>query len=51
MFQSAQRIGKVIEKEYGATSLTIACQVNTSFRDVDCVSLYLSLAYEGFILC
>ncbi|KAF9906666.1 hypothetical protein EC991_000391 [Linnemannia zychae] len=26
MFQSAQRIGKVIEKEYGATSLTIACQ-------------------------
>ncbi|KAK3832151.1 MAG: hypothetical protein JOS17DRAFT_743142 [Linnemannia elongata] len=28
MFQSAQRIGKIIEKEYGATSLTIACQVN-----------------------
>ncbi|KAF9289354.1 hypothetical protein BGZ88_007799 [Linnemannia elongata] len=26
MFQSAQRIGKVIEKEYDATSLTIACQ-------------------------
>ncbi|KAF9582906.1 hypothetical protein BGW38_010602 [Lunasporangiospora selenospora] len=26
MFQSAQRIGKVIEKEYGATSLTLACQ-------------------------
>ncbi|KAF9539818.1 hypothetical protein EC957_004946 [Mortierella hygrophila] len=26
MFQSAQRIGKIIEKEYGATSLTIACQ-------------------------
>ncbi|KAF9150534.1 hypothetical protein BG015_007663 [Linnemannia schmuckeri] len=26
MFHSAQRIGKVIEKEYGATSLTIACQ-------------------------
>ncbi|ORZ15537.1 HIT-like domain-containing protein [Lobosporangium transversale] len=26
MFQSAQRIGKVIEKEYNSTSLTIACQ-------------------------
>ncbi|GJJ68852.1 bis(5'-adenosyl)-triphosphatase [Entomortierella parvispora] len=26
MFQSAQRVGKIIEKEYGATSLTIACQ-------------------------
>ncbi|KAF8939506.1 hypothetical protein BGZ47_008145 [Haplosporangium gracile] len=26
MFHSAQRIGKVVEKEYGATSLTIACQ-------------------------
>ncbi|KAF9375305.1 hypothetical protein CPB97_011535 [Podila verticillata] len=26
MFQSAQRIGHIIEKEYGGTSLTIACQ-------------------------
>ncbi|KAG0053412.1 hypothetical protein BGZ83_001178 [Gryganskiella cystojenkinii] len=26
MFQSAQRIGEVIEKEYGGSSLTIACQ-------------------------
>ncbi|KAI8605716.1 HIT-like domain-containing protein [Dissophora ornata] len=26
MFQSAQRIGKIIEKEYGGSSLTIACQ-------------------------
>jgi hypothetical protein len=40
MFQAAQRIGKVIEKEYGATSLTIACQVSIpSFREVACVSL------------
>jgi bis(5'-adenosyl)-triphosphatase len=27
LFQSAQTIGKVIEKEYGATSLTMAMQV------------------------
>ncbi|CAO3571955.1 unnamed protein product [Mortierella alpina] len=26
MFQAAQRIGRVIEKEYGSSSLTIACQ-------------------------
>lgn len=26
MFQSAQRIGHIIEKEYGGSSLTIACQ-------------------------
>ncbi|KAF9096581.1 hypothetical protein BGX23_010882 [Mortierella sp. AD031] len=26
MFQTAQRVGKIIEKEYNATSLTIACQ-------------------------
>ncbi|KAK3825229.1 MAG: HIT-like domain-containing protein [Benniella sp.] len=26
IFQSAQQIGKVVEKEYGGTSLTIACQ-------------------------
>ncbi|KAF9110295.1 hypothetical protein BGX27_006553 [Mortierella sp. AM989] len=26
MFQSSQKIGKIIEKEYAATSLTIACQ-------------------------
>ncbi|KAF9280140.1 hypothetical protein BGZ68_007464 [Mortierella alpina] len=26
MFQAAQRIGRVIEKEYGGSSLTIACQ-------------------------
>ncbi|KAG0307321.1 hypothetical protein BGZ98_000556 [Dissophora globulifera] len=26
MFQSAQKIGKIIEKEYDASSLTIACQ-------------------------
>ncbi|KAG9323907.1 hypothetical protein KVV02_006273 [Mortierella alpina] len=26
MFQAAQRIGRIIEKEYGGSSLTIACQ-------------------------
>ncbi|KAF9319998.1 hypothetical protein BG003_007524 [Podila horticola] len=26
MFQSAQTIGRIVEKEYGGTSLTIACQ-------------------------
>ncbi|KAG0243015.1 hypothetical protein BGX31_011331 [Mortierella sp. GBA43] len=26
IFQSAQRVGKAVEREYGGTSLTIACQ-------------------------
>lgn len=49
MFQSAQRIGKVIEKEYDATSLTIACQVN--IEKVACVPFYPSLALEKDSFC
>lgn len=36
IFQSAQQVGRVVEKEYGGTSLTIACQVRSIQLLSDC---------------
>jgi bis(5'-adenosyl)-triphosphatase len=36
LFLSVQRIGKVIEKEYGGQGLTMSCQVSVSTRALQC---------------